>query len=111
MHARKTEHTSGMWLRRLGKAIVAVVASTAMLTAGAYAAPVEGTDEVALNAADTRTVISDANTTGMYAESLGDNNSTRYAGRVWTDKSVSTEDMSFTGQISDTVSKGESDFW
>lgn len=110
MHARKTEHTSGMWLRRLGKAIVAVVASTAMLTAGAYAAPVEGTDEVALNAADTRTVISDANTTGMYAESLGDNNSTRYAGRVWTDKSVSTEDMSFTGQISDTVSKGESDF-
>lgn len=58
----------------------------------------------------------DGNTSGTYAESLGDNNSTRYAGRVWNDKTVSSGDMTFTdttsaGQGSTyTVKRGKSDF-
>lgn len=38
---------------------------------------------------------SDGNTTGSYAQNLGDNSSTRYAGRVWTDKTVYTGDATF----------------
>lgn len=51
-----------------------------------------------------------------YDESLGDNNSTRYAGRVWNDKTVSSGDMTFTGTTSAgqgstyTVKRGNSDF-
>ena len=42
---------------------------------------------------------SDENTTGSYAQNLGDNSSTRYAGRVWTDKTVYTENATFSGDI------------
>ena len=38
---------------------------------------------------------SDGNTTGSYAQNLGDNSSTRYAGRVWTDKTVYTGNATF----------------
>ena len=40
---------------------------------------------------------SDGNTTGSYTQNLGDNSSTRYAGRVWTDKTVYTENATFSG--------------
>lgn len=63
MHARKTNRTSGMWLRRLGKAIVAVVASTAMLTVGAYAAPAEGSDLVTLGDQPIQTTVNGDTTT------------------------------------------------
>ena len=44
-------------------------------------------------------------------QSLGENASTRYAGRVWTDKTVYTEDAVFTGDVgSVTVEKGDADF-
>ena len=35
--------------------------------------------------------MSDLNTSTKYSESLGDNASTEYAGRIWSDKSVFTE--------------------
>lgn len=50
----------------------------------------------------------DGDTRGTYTNVLGDNSSTRYDGRVWTDKTVSTEDVSFDG-IDATV-KNDSDF-
>ena len=46
---------------------------------------------------------SDGNTTGSYAQNLGDNSSTRYAGRVWTDKTVYTEDATFSGDVGTNV--------
>ena len=59
------------------------------------------------------TPISDANTTNGYRDSLGDGSSTRYAGRVWTDKTVYTEDATFQsddGSQNYTIPKGDSDF-
>lgn len=47
--------------------------------------------------------ISDGNTSQDYSWSLGNKSSTRYNGRVWTDKSVSTEDVKFTGDAGETV--------
>ena len=41
------------------------------------------------------TKISDLDTSSKYSESLGDNASTEYAGRIWTDKSVYTGDTTF----------------
>ncbi len=41
------------------------------------------------------TKISDFDTSLKYSESLGDNASTEYAGRIWTDKSVYTGDKTF----------------
>ena len=52
----------------------------------------------------------DGNTTGSYAQNLGDNSSTRYAGRVWTDKTVYTEDATFTGDVGNVTVKNDSDF-
>lgn len=53
---------------------------------------------------------SDGNTTGSYEQNLGDNSSTRYAGRVWTDKTVYTEDATFTGDVGNVTVKNDSDF-
>ena len=55
---------------------------------------------------------SDLSTVTKYTESLGDNASTEYAGRIWTDKTVYTEDAVLTGYsgTSQTVEKGEDDF-
>lgn len=53
---------------------------------------------------------SDGNTTGSYSQNLGDNSSTRYAGRVWTDKTVYTEDATFTGDVGNVTVKNDSDF-
>lgn len=39
--------------------------------------------------------VSDLDTSTKYSESLGDNASTEYAGRIWTDKSVYTGDVTF----------------
>ena len=53
---------------------------------------------------------SDGNTTGSYTENLGDNSSTRYAGRVWTDKTVYTDDATFTGDVGNVTVQNDSDF-
>lgn len=39
--------------------------------------------------------VNDRDTSTKYTDSLGDNASTEYAGRVWTDKSVFTDDVTF----------------
>ncbi len=41
------------------------------------------------------TKVSDLDTSTKYSESLGDNASTEFSGRVWTDKSVYTDDVTF----------------
>ena len=53
---------------------------------------------------------SDGNTTGSYSQNLGDNSSTRYAGRVWTDKTVYTEDATFSGDAGNVTVQNDSDF-
>lgn len=55
--------------------------------------------------------ISDGNTSQDYSWSLGNKSSTQYNGRVWTDKSVSTENVTFTGDAGErvTVPIGEGD--
>ncbi len=56
--------------------------------------------------------VSDGDTRYTYDDNLGNENSTQYNGRVWADKTVSTEDLTFTG--ADTgetkVEIGDSDF-
>ena len=57
--------------------------------------------------------VADTDTSGKYVDILGDANtlSTRYAGRVWTDKSVSAEEsITFTGQGDDGQSSGSFEF-
>ncbi len=114
MRVRKSstgEHSGGML--RFGSLVngakhalktgAALLASMAMLTAGTAFA----FDE---DAPKTTTTTVDENTSRLYAESLGGTNSTRYAGRVWNDKTVSDEDMTFDGLTNGNVSKGDSDF-
>ena len=45
--------------------------------------------------------LADLSTSTKYTESLGDNASTEYAGRVWTDKTVFSSDATFTGYSAD----------
>ena len=45
------------------------------------------------------TAAADSDTRSSYKTGLGDTDSTRYSGRVWTDKSVSTEDLTFTATL------------
>lgn len=54
--------------------------------------------------------ISDADTSGSYSTDLGDNTSTRYAGRVWTDKTVYKGNATFTGEIGSETIENDSDF-
>lgn len=56
------------------------------------------------------TLIADDNTTTSYQASLGDETSTCYAGRVWTDKTVYTENATFEDENTRTIQKGDSDF-
>ena len=44
--------------------------------------------------------VADGNTSQEYSWSLGESTSTQYNGRVWTDKSVSTSDVTFSGSSS-----------
>ena len=90
-------------VKRALKVGAALIASVAMLTAGTAFA-VDELDRIA-----------DGDTRNTYTESFGTTNSTRYAGRIWTDKSVSA-DGSVTFDDGDgganpiTINKYESDF-
>lgn len=91
----------GKFLHKFGAAVVALVLVAAMV--------------VGLTPSNTTFAaeyLSDLNTTTKYSESLGDNASTEYAGRIWTDKSVFEEDAVFTGYSgsSQTIEKGDADF-
>ena len=104
------ESVVGRRVRRAAKTVLALLAAMAMLAPGSAFAADGDQPAVEFNR------LADENTSGMYAESLGDNNSTRYAGRVWNDKTVSSGDMTFTGTTSAgqgstyTVKRGNSDF-
>lgn len=55
----------------------------------------------------------DTDTRDRYRDTLGSDNSTRYAGRIWTDKTVSSEDITFSGDASSEeirVERGDADF-
>ena len=54
-------------------------------------------------------VTSDANTTTDYTTHLSNNLSTRYAGRVWTDKTVYTGNATFTGDVGQNVTVNKSE--
>ena len=54
-------------------------------------------------------VTSDANTTTDYTTHLSNNSSTRYAGRVWTDKTVYTGNATFTGDVGQNVTVNKSE--
>lgn len=89
-------------LYKIGAALVAVVLIVAMVIGYLPNSNVALAAEYA----------SDFSTTTKYTESLGDNASTEYAGRIWTDKSVFTEDVVFSGYsgASQKVEKGNDDF-
>lgn len=83
--------------RRLGASVIAVALAAimvfTMIPTAAFAAT------------------ADLDTSTKYTESLGDNASTEYAGRVWNDKSVYTEDATFEIYGGDSVTIGnDSDF-
>lgn len=101
------EPVVGRRVRRAAKAVLALLAAMAMLAPGSAFAADGDQPAVEFNR------LADENTSRKYDESLGDNNSTRYAGRVWNDKTVSDGDMTFNGQLpggSETVKKESSDF-
>ena len=84
----------GRGLRRALGACLAVAALVAATAGGAYADdPPETGDAGATRVADgdTRYTYTGDNGSGV----LGDETSTRYSGRVWTDKTVTTEDQTF----------------
>lgn len=91
----------GKFLHKFGAALVAITLVAAMVIGLAPNSTTLAAE-----------YLSDVNTTTKYADSLGDNASTEYAGRIWTDKSVFEEDAVFTGYSgsSQTIEKGEDDF-
>ncbi len=88
---------------RIGVAVVALLLIVSMITNTVPAETVMAQEK-----------ISDYGTDTKYTESLGDNASTEYAGRIWTDKSVYSESATFDlytpegeSQKSTTISKSQ----
>lgn len=54
--------------------------------------------------------VSDPDTTNSYVSNLGDDSSTRYAGRVWADKTVYTGNAEFSGDVGTVTVENDSDF-
>ena len=109
-HMRKTVTGGGSSLGnrskrpRFGKGLLGFAAAAAVALAcfGTVAA-----QAVTQNASP----VADTDTRSDYTSVLGANESTQYNGRVWTDKSVSTGDMNYSGDAgSDFIAKGDSDF-
>lgn len=94
--------------------ISAVVAVVLIVTAFAGLLPQGTLQAEAAVTQGTSGHIADADTTTKWVDVLdADNNSTRYSGRVWTDKTVSTENMTFTGDVTNegsTTIENNSDF-
>lgn len=87
-------------IRKIGAAVVATMLVVAMVIG-----------LVPSNEAIAAEKVSDYGTETKYTESLGDNASTEYSGRIWTDKSVYDDDVTFEafGGAKYTV-KNDSDF-
>lgn len=88
----------GRGLRRALGACLAVAALTATTAGGAYADDLPATRDTGATAGAAR--VADGDTRYTYTGDkgsgvLGDETSTRYSGRVWTDKTVTTTDQTF----------------
>ena len=101
---RRKRQMKNRTFRKIGSGILALVLVAAL--AVGFLPQSAGTAMAAAEAT------SDGNTTEDYRTSLGAEDSTEYAGRVWTDKTVYTGDAVFTdgADKSITVTKGENDF-
>ena len=93
-------------------ACMALVVSLSLFSPAALAegdTTTEGDTSITVQVAPKK---ADADTRNSYLDVLG-NNTTRYDGRVWTDKTVTSTDMNFTrkdGGKGETVEIGDSDF-
>lgn len=85
--------------------ISAVVAVVLIVTAFAGLLPQGTLQAEAAVTEGTSGHIADVDTTTEYDRFLGENHSTQYAGRVWTDKSVSTGNVTFSPREGDTESE------
>ena len=81
-----------------------VKAIVSLLLAGAVALSMFMTSVIQADAA----VNSDPGTLNAWQQTIGSD--TRNVGRIWTDKTVSDSDIALTGNISETIAKGDSDF-
>lgn len=91
--------------RRFATLISAVVAAVLIVTAFAGLLPQGTLQAEAAVTTGTEGHVADADTMTGYNSFLGENHSTQYAGRVWTDKSVSTGNVTFSPREGDTESK------
>lgn len=98
-------------MKRLKMAIAALLAFALLPLIGSTALADESSassrDQQIRAAANIET-IADASTMGDWSGVV--ENTTKNIGRIWTDKTVSTNDIGISGAMSATVSKGDSDF-
>ena len=98
-------------MKRLKMAIAALLAFALLPLIGSTALADESSassrDQQIRAAANIET-IADASTMGDWSGVV--ENTTQNIGRIWTDKTVSTNDIGISGAMSATVSKGDSDF-
>lgn len=98
-------------MKRLKMAIAALLAFALLPLIGSTALADESSassrDQQIRAAANIET-IADASTMGDWSGVV--ENTTQNIGRIWTDKTVSTNDIDISGTMSATVSKGDSDF-
>lgn len=87
----------------LAFALLPLIGSTALADESSASSRAEQ-----IRAAASIETIADASTMGDWSGVV--ENTTQNIGRIWTDKTVSTNDMGISGAMSATVSKGDSDF-
>lgn len=98
-------------MKRLKMAIAALLAFALLPLIGSTALADESSASSRaeqIRAAANIETIADASTMGDWSGVV--ENTTQNIGRIWTDKTVSTNDMGISGAMSATVSKGDSDF-
>lgn len=98
-------------MKRLKMAIAALLAFALLPLIGSTALADESSASsraAQIRAAANIETIADASTMGDWSGVV--ENTTQNIGRIWTDKTVSTNDIGISGAMSATVSKGDSDF-
>lgn len=98
-------------MKRLKMAIAALLAFALLPLIGSTALADESSASSRaeqIRAAANIEAIADASTMGDWSGVV--ENTTQNIGRIWTDKTVSTNDIDISGAMSATVSKGDSDF-
>lgn len=103
MQEKRIKRAVGATGRKRVKKTGAGILAALMITAMAVGLMTQG-DAYAVSK------VSDGDTTTTYTSSLGNNVSTQYAGRVWTDKTVYGGDATFTGSAGSETIENDSDF-